>query len=178
MIALARQTARTTHHVNPTKLAEPRRDAAFAGDRRIVGIEFDVAGNKQVEEAIVVVIAPGCARRPSAQRDSSLFSDVGESTVMIVVVEPVLAEIGNVDIGPAIVIVIADHNAKAPTLIGHSGLISHVGESAIVIVVEQHRPRGSFFALECGKGGAIQKINVEPSIVVVVEQGDTGPRRL
>src|SRR2546425_3588440 len=106
MVALARQSARAAHHRYPAKLTEPGRQATFAGDWRIVGIESRVAGNKEIKKAIAVVIAPGCARRPSAQRDSSLFSDVGESTVMIVVVEAVLAEIGNVDIGPAIVIVI------------------------------------------------------------------------
>src|SRR3981081_52327 len=116
MIALARQSARAAHHRDSAKLTKPRRKGALASDRRIVGIEFRIAGNKEIEKAIVIVIAPGCARRPAPQRDSSLFSDVGERTVMIVVVEAVLSEIGNIDIGPAIIVIIADHNAKTPAL--------------------------------------------------------------
>jgi len=68
--------------------------------------------DKQVKIAIVVVIAPGRTCRPSAQRDSGLFREIGERAVLIVVVEAVLAEIGNVDVGPAVVIVVADHRAK------------------------------------------------------------------
>ena len=154
----------------PRNWQNPERQAAFARDGRIVGIEFHVARNKQIEKAIVVVVAPGRARRPAAQRDSSLFRDIGERAVMIVVVEAVLAEIGNVDVGPAIVVVIADHHAKAPALIGHSGFVGHVGERSIVIVVEQHGPRRRFLALQCGERRAIQQIDVEPAVVVVVEQ--------
>src|SRR5271167_17689 len=68
MIALARQPARAAHDRDATKLAEPRWYAALTGNRRIVGIELHVAGNKEIEEAVVIVVAPGCTRRPSAQR--------------------------------------------------------------------------------------------------------------
>src|ERR1700727_910489 len=148
MVALARQAARTAHHGDSAKLTEPGRDAALASDGRIVGIELYVTGNEEVEEAIVVVIAPGRARRPAAESDSGLFRDVGKRTVMIVVVEAVLAEIGNVNVGPAVVIEIAHHHAKAPALVSDSGLIGYVGEGAIVIIVEQHRPRRRFLPFQ------------------------------
>src|SRR6202023_2019245 len=74
MIALARQSARAAHHRDPAKLTEPELKAAFAGDGRIVGIEFRVAGDKEIKKAVVVVIPPGCARRPSAQPASRLSS--------------------------------------------------------------------------------------------------------
>src|ERR1700693_1900735 len=104
MVALARQAARAAHHSDSAKLAEPERDAALAGDGRIVGIELYVTGNEEVEEAVVVKTAPGRPSRPPAESGSGLFGDVGKRTVMIVVVEAVLAKIGNVDVGPAIVI--------------------------------------------------------------------------
>ena len=93
-------------------------------------------------------------------------------------VEPVFAKIGYIDIGPAIVIVIADHNAKAPSLVGHSGFVSYVGESSVVIVVEQHGPRRGLCALQRGKRRPVQQINVEPSIIVIVEESHSRARRL
>src|SRR5271156_441366 len=178
MIALARQSARAAHHGDPAKLAKAGLDTAFAGDRWMIGIEFNVAGNKEIEKTIVIVITPGRARRPSAQRDSSFFSNVGKGAVVIIVVEAVLAEIRNVDVGPAIVIVIANHGAKAPALVGDSGLVGDVGKGAVVIVVEQHGPRWSFLALQRGKRGPVHQIDVEPSVIVIVEKSNARSGRL
>jgi hypothetical protein len=58
MIALARQSARAAHHRDPAKLTESGRHAAFAGEWRIVGIEFRVAGNKEIKKAIAVSSPP------------------------------------------------------------------------------------------------------------------------
>src|SRR5580700_1822505 len=86
MVALARQAARAAHHSDSAKLTESERDAALASDGRIVGIELYVTGNEKVEVAVVVVIPPSCTRRPSPERDSSFFRNVGKSAVVIVVV--------------------------------------------------------------------------------------------
>src|SRR5262245_33026152 len=123
MIALARQTARAAHDADSAKLAEARRQAAFAGNGRIVRIELHVAGNEKIEPPVAIVVAPGRAGGPAAQRDSGLFGNVGEGAIVIVVVEPVLAEIRNVEVRPAVVIVVADGNAKSPALVGHAGLV-------------------------------------------------------
>src|ERR1700722_18373421 len=151
MVALSRQAARAAHHSDSAKLTEPGRDAALASDRRIVGIELYVTGNEEVEEAVVVVIAPSCTRRPSTESDSSFFRNVGKRAVVIVVVEAVLAEIGNVNVGPAVVIEIAHHHAEAPALVSDSGLVGYVCEGAVVIIVEQHRPRRRLLTFQCGK---------------------------
>src|SRR6202167_6570111 len=87
MVALAGQPARAAHYGDPAKLAEPGWKPSFAGDWWIIGVEFHIARNKQIQEAIVIVVAPGRARGPSTQRDSSLFRDVGKGSVVIVVVE-------------------------------------------------------------------------------------------
>src|SRR3984957_12730743 len=148
MVALARQAARAAHHCDSAKLAEPERDAAFASDGRIVGIELYVTGNEDVEESVVVVIAPGRTRRPSTERDSSFFRNVGKRAVVIIVVKAVLSQIGNVHVGPAVVIEIAHHHAEAPALVSDSGLVGYVGEGAVVIIVEQHRPRWRYLPFQ------------------------------
>src|SRR5215469_1077511 len=173
MVALTRQATRTAHHVDPAKLAEVGRELTFAGNRRIVGIELYVTRNKQVEKTIVIVIAPGCTRRPSAHGDSGLLSNIGKSSVVVIVVEAVLAKIGDVYIGPSVVIIIANHSAEAPALVSYSSLVGDVSECAVVIIVEQHRARRSFLAFENGKGGTVHQINVEPSVVIIVEERHT-----
>ena len=43
-----------------------------------------------------------------------------------------------------------------------------------MIVVEERGMRRGGFAVECVKGGAVDEVNVEPAVMVVVEQRDTG----
>src|SRR5215472_10549087 len=178
MVALTRQATRTAHHVDPAKLAEAGREVTFAGNGGIVGIELHVTRNKQVEKPVVIVIAPGCTRRPSAHGDSGLIGNIGKSSVVVVVVEAVLAEIGDIYIGPSVVIVIANHSAEAPPLVSYSSLVGDVSECAVVIIVEQHRARRSLLAFERGKRGTIHQINVEPSVVIIVEERHPGSGRL
>ena len=61
MIAFAGQAAGATHHIDSAKLAELGRQVSFARDGRIVGIEFHITWDKEVEETVVVVVAPGRA---------------------------------------------------------------------------------------------------------------------
>src|SRR5579863_4359429 len=136
MIALTRQSPRAAHHINSTKLARPRRPPALARNRRILRIELYVPRNEQIQKSITVVIAPSRARRPSSQRHSRLLRHIGKSSIVIVVVKPVLSKIGNINIRPAIVIVVTHNRAKSPTLVGHSGLVGHIGKSSIMIVME------------------------------------------
>ena len=72
--------------------------------RQIGELEVNVAGNEQVETAVPVVVAPGRSRRPVAQRDTGLFSDVGKRAIVIVVVEAIFAEVGDIDVRPAVVV--------------------------------------------------------------------------
>ena len=78
----------------------------------------------EVFPAVIVVIADGDAEAPAAMRDSGLRADVGESSVMIVVVElagmalarAYIVERGTVDqedVHPAVVVVIKDRHAAA-----------------------------------------------------------------
>ena len=72
---------------------------------------------------------------------SGLFSYVGKGTVVVVVVQTILAVVGHVKIRPAIVVVVADGASVAPAIIGYSGLFCHVGKCSVVIVVEERRVR-------------------------------------
>ncbi len=98
---------------------------------------MDVAGDEEVEAAVAVVVAPGGAGGPVAERDSGFLGDVGEGAVVVVVVEAVLAEVGDVDVGPAVVVVVGDGDAEAPAFVGDAGFGGDVGEGAVVVVMEE-----------------------------------------
>src|SRR5438067_7125179 len=108
MVALPGQTPWPAKNIKPAKLAGAFRDAVLARERWFIQIELCVAWNKKIESAITVVVAPSRTGRPATECDSGCFGDVGEGSVMIVVVQPVLTEVRDVNVGPAIVIVICD----------------------------------------------------------------------
>ena len=136
-------------------------------------IEIDVVGDEQIEVAVAIVVDEGAAGIPARAfaRHASLLADVGESAVAVVVIQNVLAEVGDEQIVPSVVVVVADANTLSPARVRDSGLRSDVGESAIAIVLEKMRSRlaarGKAF-----QARAVHQKNVEPSIVVVVVEGN------
>src|ERR1700722_8249121 len=98
---------------------------------------MDVAWNKQIEATVAVEVPPSGSGRPVAQRYACVLGDICKRPVVIVMVEPVLAEVRHVDIGPAVVVVVSDGNSEAPAIVGHTSLRCHIGERAVVIVMEQ-----------------------------------------
>src|ERR1700722_12473537 len=133
-----------------------------------------VAGNKQVETAVAVIIAKGRARRPVAESYSSFFGDVGEGSIVIIVVEAILAEVRHVEIGPAIIVIIADCNAESPAVVRDASLLSNVRKSAVMIVVKERGVRRQSLARYGVISGAVHHVDVEPAVVIVIEQRNAG----
>src|SRR5262245_58134384 len=100
----------------------------------MIHVELHVAGNKKVESAVVIVVAPGGTGGPAAHGNTGLFRKASESTVMVVVVKAILAEVADVNVGPPVVVIVADGYSKAPALVGNAGVVGHVGKRSIVIV--------------------------------------------
>jgi hypothetical protein len=96
---------------------------------------------------------------------------------VVIAVESVLAIIGDEDIGPAIVVEVADRHAKSPAVIGHAGLLRHVGKCPVVIVVKERGVGRGFLAIEGVECGAVDQIDVEPAVVVVIDQSHAGAVR-
>src|SRR5882724_7306904 len=108
MVGFARQPARSAHHLYPAKLAEPRGNSGFPRHGRMVNVKLHIARHEQIESSIVVVVAPGGACGPTAQRHAGLFRDVCECAVAIVVIETILSEIRDVDVGPTVVVEVTE----------------------------------------------------------------------
>src|SRR2546430_8106745 len=136
MVGLSRQTSRPTHNGNASKLAKIRRKEALSCDRWMFQIKLQVTWNKQIEQPIVVIITPGRSGRPSPQCYPGLLGDVGESAVVVVVIQAVLAVVGDVDVRPIIVIIVRHGHTKSPTLVRNAGLFGDLAKSAVMVVVE------------------------------------------
>jgi len=65
VIAFARETQGPQKTETPL-LAGAFRDAVFSGDDRMIEVVVDVAGNEEVEQAVVIVVAPGGTCGPAA----------------------------------------------------------------------------------------------------------------
>src|SRR5271168_3151344 len=97
---------------------------------------------------------------------------------MVVMVEAILSKIGYVEVGPSIVVVVSNSHAIAPSVIGYSCLYRYIGKSSVVVVMEKRGMRGFCFTSLRFVGGAIHEIDIEPSIVVVIDQCNAGTNRI
>ena len=172
VVAFSRQTEWTTHCAHSAKLAGAGCNPGPPCNRRMFGIKFHIAGNKQIEQPVMIEVSPGRASGPATESDASFFGHIGERAVMMVVIKTVSAEIGDVDVRPPVVIVITYGYAEAPAFIGYACMIGGVGECAIVIIVKQHRSGRGFLSFLRGKRGAVEQVDVEPSVIVVIQQSD------
>jgi hypothetical protein len=96
---------------------------------------------------------------------------------VIVVVKAVLPEVGDVNVGPPIVVVVSDGNAESPPIVGDPGLLGDVCEGAVVVVVEQGCMRRRSFSIQSGFGASVNEIDIQPAVIVVVQQSYTGADR-
>ena len=184
MIVIALKTARPAHHIHAAILALFVTGLLRSGHRRMRKIETNISGDKQVETTVAVVIAergPGMIAHyvgiSAVQAHAGSRRDIGERAVVVVVVQPICAKIRHIQIRPAIVVVVSDSNPEPPAVIGDARFGRNVGKRPIVIVVEQRRMRWCGLAGLRVERGSVDKINVEPAIVVVVQQSDTGALR-
>ncbi len=81
-------------------------------------------------------------------------------------------DVGQKQVGPAVVVVIAHGHAHPITRSGDSGALGNIGERSIAVVVKQ-----AVVILRAGFHqrwhlGAVDQINIEQTIPVVVEQRD------
>ncbi len=88
---------------------------------------------------------------------------------MIVVIQAILAEVRHVNIWPSVVVIVTHRHSKSPPLIRYTGFSRYIRECSIVVVVQQHRARWLFFTFQGSDRRTIQKINIQPTIIVIIE---------
>src|SRR5260370_16527249 len=114
MITRAGQPRRTTHHVNSAKPENGRRHSRLVRRRRIIGVELHISRHEQVEQSVMIVIAPSGAGGPTTECHSRLLANVRKSPVVLVVVEPILAVVSNINIRPTIFLIITHASTTPP----------------------------------------------------------------
>src|ERR1700733_4166062 len=109
---------------------------------------MNVSGNEEIQLAVSVVISKSGASGPIAKRHARLFRHVGKSSVVIVMIQPILPVVGHVDIRPTVVVVVTDRDAKTPTVIRHTGLLGDIRKRPVVIVMKERGLRRGHLAIE------------------------------
>ena len=90
----------------------------------------------------------------------------------------ILSHTGEEDIRPSIVIIITDGDADAIALAFHSGFLRNVGESAVVVIVEEAVPILGRIFFQRWDGCAIDEVNIQVAVIIVIEKRHTGEHRL
>src|ERR1700730_10339318 len=87
--------------------------------------------------AVPVVVEKGTAgatARWTFQPEPGLLSQIGERSISVVAIEPILSEVGAEDVVEAVVVVVGDAHSAGPTCRSQAGLVGNVGERAIAVV--------------------------------------------
>src|SRR5204863_750654 len=93
------------------------------------------ARNKEIELAVVVIIKPDGAGRPTRRGDSGFIGYISEGAIAVIVIKDIAAITGDVKINPTITIIVTGGDPHAERAAGHSGFVSHIREGAIVVVM-------------------------------------------
>ena len=143
-------------------------------------IPLDVIHNEQVQQSVVVVVKPARRDGPhlaalvQGAAQARFRGDVRERAVAIIVKELIPIDVGHKQVGPAVIVVVPHRHAHPIACSGHSGALGDVRERSIAVVVEQavvilrarfHQRRHL---------GAVDQVNVEQTVSVVVEQRNAG----
>src|SRR6516225_10014213 len=103
----------------------------------VLGIPLNVVADQEVKVAVLIVVKPpGAGGPPSFITNTRLLSDIGKSTVAIVVVQDGAAVSGHVKIRIAVVVIVADrYTLPVETSGADARLFRDVSKRAVTVVV-------------------------------------------
>jgi hypothetical protein len=93
---------------------------------------------------------------------------------MVIVVQAILAVVADVDVRPAVVIVVANRDPVPPAVVRYACLHGYIGKGAVMIIAKERRLRRGCLAGLRVISGTIHEIDIQPAVVVIVQQADTG----
>ncbi len=171
-IRFAGQASRS-HHDARTVAPDER----APGAHELLPRRADVTGDVQVEVAVGVRVEKRAARAPAIRGDPCVRRRVLERAVAGVAEQDVRPPVGHVEVEEAIAVHVADAGAVAPGGQVHARARRDVFKApASKVPVERIAVRQAF----AGRRELRRRdeVDVEPPVVVVVEEGDAGPGRL
>src|ERR1700751_4788374 len=157
---------------------EDFRNAVVMTARRIesaagIFVELSKLTDEEIESPIVIVIEPDRARGPAPTRYARFFGDVSKCSIAVVAIENIAPPLRDVNVWKAIVVVVAPSYSPSIAAAGHTSLIGHVGKGSVTVIaiqrIEKRRLRRIKIRL-----AAVDQVNVQPAVVVVIEKGAPG----
>ncbi len=134
--------------------------------------------HEQIELAVVIEIEPPRGNRPLGAANANPFGHVLERSVAAVVIQRVVIDTRHKDVRMAVVVVIGYGYAHRITLARHASLLRNVCEVHVAVVAIQAIPVLRRVFLQRRNGGGIRKVDVRPSVAVVIEDRDSAGHRL
>ena len=124
--------------------------------------------------AVAIVVEKSAAGAPAHLFvvDSGFARHVGKCAVAVVVEQNVVSPEAAEEIVPAVVVVVADADAGLPAGARQAGFFGDVGECSVAIIFVELRGRRLSRRPFLVEARSVGQINVEPSVVVVIEKCD------
>jgi hypothetical protein len=115
-----------SEHAPGTALHDDAAEFATAERSDVGEVDVNVPGDKNIDEAVPIIIRPCSAGHETAAAHSGFVGDIFKSAITAVAVESIAAVAGDEYVGQSIVVKIGDGNAHAPTLAGQPCLLGYV----------------------------------------------------
>ena len=142
------------------------------GSRDRLKIEHHVVGDKQVQQAVAIIVHPRATRSPAPAlvKQPGLPRHIRKRAIPVVPVEHVLAPLGNEDVIEPVVVVIADASPRKPSPDASDPAFSVTSVNVPSRLFWYSR----FVAPATGPlaAGARKNKHIQPAIVVVIEKCD------
>ncbi len=168
-IGLALETEGSEHDLEAFPV-ERRLGVEHVGERAV-----DVGADEEILVAVAVGVEEDRAGRPAVDAGSSVYAL--EGAVAAVAVEHVGAEVADEEIGGAVAVDVARRDPRPPALIGNPGGGAHLDEApAAVVAIEA--VGATLHHLAAGEAPAVDHVEVEVAVAVVVDQRQAGAARL
>ena len=148
------------------------------GFRQPLQVQINIIGYEKIEAAIAVIVEKRASRSPASIaliQQPRLPRDIGKRAVSIVAVKNILTVVSDEDIFKAIVVIVTNGDSTRPTSAKQSSFFRDIGKRPITVVLVQ--------AVAGIRNGPIhtrtaKHKDIQPSVVVVVQEGDTATHRL
>src|SRR5437879_7191941 len=99
----------------------------------LINLPLAVIRHEQVQQAVIVVIDPGCRHGPhlfaieKASTRPGFVGNIGKGAVPVVVQQLIPSHVYDVDVGPAIIVIVANSYAHAIADTSHTCCLGYIG---------------------------------------------------
>ena len=151
----------------------------------ILGIEFYVSSDEQIDAAVAIVVKPRGAYGPALHLNSSLCAHVRKGPIAIVAIENRFPVAGHEQIDESVIVVVRRDRSRAKYICGHASLLSDVSESSVSIIAIQVMVgrSGRKLLQRIWMDSLVQRlaacdVEIRESVIVEIEPDAAGTRAL